>query len=285
MITYYQKRKNNLYKLTYYSSLFALILFFNFSCKKGCTDPNASNYDPTAKKENNTCEYDSSSTETNISLITFHYYDSDSFYLDSIYQDDFGNTIKFSRANFYFGNPTYYNSNGQNIASSNSYSLISSTETIYDFGDAPTDLINTMDVIIGVDSITNHIDPANYSSSNALAYQSPSMHWQMGTNTQNWSYLFIVLEGQVDIDGNGTFDSGETFVYHIGGDDFRAEINAINWNPPINQLATYTIEIDINWANFVNNIDISSDVFTHTMDNIPLATIISTNAITVISEH
>jgi hypothetical protein len=284
MTTHYQKRNNNLYKLTYLS-LFSLLLFFNFGCRKGCTDPNALNYDPTAKKDNNTCEYDSTSTETNISLITFHYYDSDGFYLDSIYQDDFGNNIKFSRANFYFGNPIYYNSTGQKIASSNSYTLISSTEAIYDFGDAPTDLINTMDVIIGVDSITNHIDPANYPSSNSLSYQSPSMHWQMGTAPQNWSYLFIVLEGQVDIDGNGTFDSGETFVYHIGGDDFRAEINAINWNPPINQLATYTIEIDINWANFVNNIDMSADVFTHTMDNIPLATTISTNAVTVISEH
>jgi len=284
MITQFQGRNKNLYKIIYLGFFF-LVLFFNFGCRKGCTDPNALNYDPTAKKDNNTCEYDSTSTVTNISLITFHYYDSDGFYLDSIYQDDFGNTIKFSRANFYFGNPIYYNSSGQNIAFSNSYVLISSTESIYDFGGASTDLINTMDVIIGIDSITNHIDPANYSSSNPLAYQSPSMHWQMGTDPQNWSYLFIVLEGQVDIDGNGTFDSGETFVYHIGGDDFRAEINAINWNPPINQLATYTIEIDVNWANFVNNIDMSTDVFTHTMDNIPLATTISTNAVTVISEH
>lgn len=284
MITKFQRRNKNLYKLTYLGFFF-LLLFFNFGCRKGCTDPNALNYEPTAKKDNNTCEYDSTSTVTNISLITFHYYDSDGFYLDSIYQDDFGNTIKFSRANFYFGNPIYYSSSGQNIASNNSYALISSNQTIYDFGDAPTDLINTMDAIIGIDSITNHIDPANYSSINSLAYQSPSMHWQMGTDPQNWSYLFIVLEGQVDIDGNGTFDSGETFVYHVGGDDFIAEINSINWNPPINQLATYSIEIDVNWANFVNNIDMSNDVFTHTMDNIPLATTISTNAVTVISEH
>ena len=168
---------------------------------------------------------------------------------------------------------------------SSTYALISSTNTIYNFGYAPTDLSNTMDVIIGIDSIVNHIDPASYPSISPLAYQSPSMHWQMGTDPQNWSYLFIVLEGQVDIDGNGTFDSGETFVYHIGGDDFRAEINAINWNPPINQLATYTIEIDVNWANFVNNIDMSTDLFTHTMDNIPLASTISSNAATVISAH
>ena len=28
------------------------------SCKKGCTDPTAINYDEKAKKDNNTCQYD-----------------------------------------------------------------------------------------------------------------------------------------------------------------------------------------------------------------------------------
>ena len=31
------------------------ITFFLVNCKKGCTDPNATNYDPDAKKDNGTC--------------------------------------------------------------------------------------------------------------------------------------------------------------------------------------------------------------------------------------
>ena len=41
------------------------------------------------------------------------------------------------------------------------------------------------------------------------------MHWQMGSNPMDWSYLFVVIEGLADLNSNGTFDSGEIFVFHI----------------------------------------------------------------------
>ena len=42
--------------LNYFIYLLALPLFFN-SCKKGCTDPNAENYNPEAKKDNGSCYF------------------------------------------------------------------------------------------------------------------------------------------------------------------------------------------------------------------------------------
>ena len=42
------------------------------------------------------------------------------------------------------------------------------------------------------------------------------MHWQMGNNSQDWSYLFIVAEGIADLNSNGIFEAGEIFVFHIG---------------------------------------------------------------------
>jgi len=42
--------------LNYFIYLLALSLFFN-SCKKGCTDPNAENYNPEAKKDNGSCYF------------------------------------------------------------------------------------------------------------------------------------------------------------------------------------------------------------------------------------
>ena len=47
-------RKNLLIK-----SVFVLVIFAFNGCKKGCTDPLALNYDPNAKKENQSCEYES----------------------------------------------------------------------------------------------------------------------------------------------------------------------------------------------------------------------------------
>jgi hypothetical protein len=42
--------------LNYFVYLLALPLFFN-SCEKGCTDPNAENYNPEAKKDNGSCYF------------------------------------------------------------------------------------------------------------------------------------------------------------------------------------------------------------------------------------
>ena len=70
---------------------------------------------------------------------------------------------------------------------------------------------------VGVDSISNHIDPA-YTIVIILILSISSMHWQMGNSSQDWSYLFIVAEGIADLNSNGIFESGEIFVFHIGGD-------------------------------------------------------------------
>ena len=47
--------------LNYFVYLLALPLFFN-SCEKGCTDPNAENYNPEAKKDNGCCYFINLST-------------------------------------------------------------------------------------------------------------------------------------------------------------------------------------------------------------------------------
>ena len=73
----------------------------------------------------------------------------------------------------------------------------------YEFDTLSVNSINNIAFLIGVDSVNNHLDPATYQSNNPLSYQSPSMHWQMGITPESWSYLFIVLEGNVDIGCRG----------------------------------------------------------------------------------
>ena len=261
---------------------FFLVTLISFGCrKKGCTDPMALNYDEKANYSDGNCEYDSSS-KFDLSIKAYHLFNSNPFYIDSSYLDDFGNKIKFSRASFYLGNPSFKNINGTIDTLTYDYVLINPHDSIYSLSSLNEINFHSVNLRIGVDSITNHTDPGNKPNNNSLSYQTPSMHWQMGIDSSNWSYLFIVIEGQVDIDGNNNFDPGENFVFHIGGDGFSKLINDIPFN--LSNDSTF-FSINVNWESIINNIDLSIDNFTHTMDNIPLATEISNNSIDLITEH
>ena len=50
-------------------------------------------------------------------------------------------------------------------------------------------------------------------------------------------------------------------------------------------MMNYKFDIAINWANIINDIDIKNSNFTHTMDNISLATQIANNCANIIFEH
>ena len=260
-------------------------LNFIISCKEGCLDPNALNYDSNAKKSNDElCEYDTNNVES-LLLETYHKFDNEDFNLDSIYFDDFGTMIEFNRASFYVSKNCFSNLNNLCIDDTVKYLLIDPSTNNYNIGFLSKDTEDiSIEFQVGVDSISNHIDPAVYNSSHPLSYQSPSMHWQMGNNPQDWSYLFIVAEGLADLNSNGIFEPGEIFVFHIGGDSFRSSNHLVNC--VVSQLSDeLLVKVNINWAAIINDLDIKNSNFTHTMDNIPLAQKISDNCGNLISEH
>ena len=278
--------------------------FLITSCDRpGCKDPNAINYNPKANLSDGSCQYNNFKP---LFLETHHLYESNDFSLDSVYFDDFGTMIKFSRANFYLGKNCFYNSEGICFDDTLKYFLINPNKQIYDLGvfssvnrwgnDVFETGLNNIDCEfqIGVDSVNNHQDPALYPSEDPLSYQTPSMHWQMGPDPINWSYLFVVIEGVADLNSNGIFDPGEIFVFHLGGDDFTSSVNnfictlhdnsdGISYNG--NLISSYSIKLNINWHEIINDIDIKNNNFTHTSDNIPLATKISSNSNNIISEY
>ena len=107
----------------------------------------------------------------------------------------------------------------------------------------------------------------------------------MGTDPQNWSYLFLVMEGLVDMNQNSLFEAGEYFVYHIGGDEFLSTTNMINFNPTINSSNEFIIQLNIDWSKAINGVNMSTDNFTHTMDNIPLAQNLLANCVHIIEAN
>ena len=95
-------------KLIFEKALLILLLFlFSNSCKKGCLDPNATNYDPNANKSNNDlCEYDTL-TQKQLILKTFHNFDDHQFLIDSIFYDDFGTMIQATTSDIPWMNISY----------------------------------------------------------------------------------------------------------------------------------------------------------------------------------
>ena len=255
------------------------------SCKEGCLDPNATNYNPNAKKSNDElCQYDSS-LKTLLTLEVFHLFNGNNFSLDSIYYDDFGTMIKFNRAKTYVSKNCFFNSNNSCFDDTLKYLLFDPSISNYFIGYLNKELNNiSVEFQVGVDSISNHTDPASYQSDEPLSYQTPSMHWQMGSNPMDWSYLFVVVEGLADLNSNGAFDPGEIFVFHIGGDNFRS--NSKNISCDVSEFSNESkIKVNLDWSKIIEDIDIKNENFTHTMDNIPLATKIALNSNNFISEY
>jgi hypothetical protein len=265
-----------------YASLALLCLLV--SCKEGCLDPIATNYNPNAKKSNDElCQYDASKNPLNLEV--FHLFNGNNFSLDSIYYDDFGTMVKFNRAKTYVSKNCFFKSSNSCFDDTLQYLLFDPSISNYFLGYIEKEL-NTISIEfqVGVDSVSNHSDPASYQSEEPLSYQTPSMHWQMGSNLMDWSYLFVVVEGFADLNSNGIFDAGEIFVFHLGGDDFRS--NPKNISCDISEFTNESkIKINLNWSKIIEDIDIKNENFTHTIDNIPLATKIATNSNNFISQY
>lgn len=259
----------------------AAVALLGSSCKKGCTDPNALNYDDRAKKMDNSCEYATEPAESPINLKFYHQLDGSTFAFNQDFTDDFGHLCTFTRAQMYLSNPTFYDDQGGVISSQAEYALISPDASTYSFGSLPANThVHTMDFMIGVDSVANISDPAGYPNGHALAYQSPSVHWNWNTG-----YIFIAIEGHVDTSGNGLYESGEDFIMHVGLDTMAREITGLLAEFNTVEGMTNNISFDINWAELVAGIDLKADNSSHTMDNKPLAAAVADNAVNAITIH
>lgn len=271
----------NIKNKKYIVAVGAAILLMGSSCRKGCTDPNALNYDDRAKKMDDSCEYEEEPAEASINLNFYHMLGSQSFAFNQDFNDDFGNMCEFTRAEMYLSNPVYKDDQGVQLAAPAEYMLISPDEGTYSIGTLPANThVHTMDLFVGIDTTANASDPAGYSSSHALAYQSPSMHW-------NWNsgYIFIAIEGHVDIDGNGSYDAGEDFIMHVGMNSMRRTVTGLLAHFNTVEGQTHNIELDIDWAELVAGIDLSVDNSSHTMDNMPLATAVADNSANAVVMH
>lgn len=262
-------------KILKYITLFAIAGIALSSCKKdGCTDEFATNYDEKAKNDDGTCEYQDMALSLHFHLT----HDGTEKEFNQDMTDDHGNTFQINRFDFYVSNPNVVNDEGTQLWSFDKHVLVSGPGH-YDLGSYTMETIQHWHMVkfgVGVTTDLNDDDPTLLPADNDLSPQTPSMHW-------NWNsgYRFIVIEGKVDTDADNVVDTD--FVYHIGMDDlFRDASVMIHENVDITASKMISLNIDV--KKVLSTIDIKNNLSTHTMDNMPLATLIADNFVTAMSK-
>lgn len=123
---------------------------------------------------------------------------------------------------------------------------------------------------IGVDDVVNHTDPSTYPATSPLSSSSSEFeHWSW-----NSGYRFVVLEGEIDTNGDGTLD--DFFEFHLGTDDFYTVID-LNQTGEIIAGQDFTTNVRVDYSMFFDGIDLANDYVTHTNDNINLANAVKDN--------
>lgn len=262
--------------IKFFSSLVLITttLFFTASCnkKEGCTDPAATNYDPDAEKDAG-CEYaDMFSLEMH-----FHsYVNGDLLELGNTY-DINGVATQLDLVRMYVSNIRLVDSAGNETAAEGKVLLVQTEPDEYEIGELPAGHYTKIRFDVGLDSATNHSDPATYNSDDPLSFQTPSMNW-------GWTegYIFLMVNGEVDTDADGTPDT--SLQGHLGTDDYLAHVE-INYDLTAADASTGIIHLVINWADLFDGIDLATDHITHVMDNVPMADAMLANIPGMISKE
>lgn len=137
--------------------------------------------------------------------------------LGKVWQHPYGAFSVF-RMQYYLSDIVLVHDGGQEKALKGLYLLVNAEQPDYDLGEVEVGQIEGIRFNIGVDSSTNHADPALWPADHPLAYQDPSMHW-------GWTsgYRFMAFEGLFDYNKNG--DPEKVWEFHAVGDKLLTPVS------------------------------------------------------------
>lgn len=254
----------NLYRNLFFLALLSTALVFT-ACEenKGCTDPNSINFDPDAEESDGSCRLPEL-------MIHFHpTVNGQDLAYGSTYEVN-GVNIRFSVAQFYISGLQL--SDGSTTDEPGQYLLVKGDSHMYNAGEVSKGTKTSLAFNVGVDSVTNHLDPTTYEADHPLAPKNPPMHW-------NWDagYQFIKLEGLADANGDGTPEA--PFEYHIGKD---SNLRGVSLNIDLNVASeTNMVNVMVNYAKFLEGLDLTTDLISHTGDFPVIAKTIADNTSSV----
>lgn len=183
-----------------------------------------------------------------------------------------GRTFNLSDLRYYISNIVLIKSDGSEYPVEDKVLLVNPSQNEYELGEVPVGTYKGFKFFIGLDSTANHADPTTYAAGDPLAIQTPAIHWSW-----NSGYIFMKIEGQVDtsVAGNGNVDF--PFFYHIGLDQFKKTVDFTTEAFTVSSGAEKEIGLEFDLLKVLNGVDMRTENVSHTMDNMPLASKISSN--------
>lgn len=242
-------------------TLFLLcIAVIGVSCKKkeGCTDATALNYDASAEKDC-CCEYQ---TTFHLDMHLHPYFGATPLAEGSTFVIN-GVSTRLDITRFYISNIRLVDASGNETAIAGKYLLVTPEFDDYDIGDVEAQDYTSVKFDIGVDSVTNHEDPAQYQLGDPLGFQTPPMHW-------GWDigYIFMRVDGEADTTGDAIPD--KSFQMHLGTDDFLSTAT-VDYAISASAGGGFTIHLNVLWNKLFEGVDMTGNLTTHTTDSVILA--------------
>lgn len=172
----------------------------------------------------------------------------------ALYQNatnNLGDIYQFERVEYYISEVTILHDGGQDTTIGDLWILANATSTTSVLlGNFNFTSVEGIRFGIGVDSASNHLDPASYSLGHPLAPQSPSMHW-------GWTagYRFVAFEGKTGASMNDVFQ-----LHALGdGNYYTQQINTAGTIENGNLI----IDLDADYQQGLENITVSPSLIIH----------------------
>lgn len=242
-------------------------VFYMSGCQKdGCTDSAATNFDADATEDDGTCAYDTTSAV----MLHFHpMMGTSEFAYNTEVTNWEGRKMTFTTAQVYLSG-FYFKDGQETVEVEDSYVLAKAGTMMYQLGEVSKGDFDAFGFSVGVDSVANHADPAGWPSEHALSSNNPDhAFWSW-----NSGYIFIKVEGQVDTTANMTGTPNAPFVYHIGMDMLR---NDLEFQTATSTDGDVTMMVMFDFLELFDGIDLRTDPDSHTMNNMPAAMALSNN--------
>ncbi|MEO8066125.1 MAG: MbnP family protein [Flavobacteriales bacterium] len=209
--------------------LLAALFVANTGCKKD-EDPPVDDHDHGGGSATATVEME----------FGFHYGTND-FDLANSYFDGASHAVQFTTIKFFVSGIHFVDDAQVEVAAfPDTYLLLDAAtpEVAYTLGDVTGTHIHEAHFNLGLDSATNHADPTLA----AAPLNDPTMHWAWNPAE---GYKFLLVEGRVDDDGDGTVDINDpTFSYHCATDALLGE-DEVEYHADITAGATISKHIEV----------------------------------------
>lgn len=233
------------------------------SCRKGCTDETAKNFDSKAVKDDGSCEFDPIVNDSAEVILNVSYQvNGEAFALGVAYENAAGRAYKFDLAQLYLSNFMFSSLKSGNTEIieyriPEQYLLLQPTKKQYSLGKVLKGDVTGFNLIFGIDSAANFSDPAIYDNGTALAYQNPNMHWSWSTG-----YIFMKLEGKTDTAATYTGGFDDLFTYHIGMISNSIPIS-LSYSGTIIGGEQYQVNLTVDFGKFIDDLDFTTENTSH----------------------